>query len=1112
MATTPLIPLGLLFSCMLAPSLLATGGGYDEEPGLTLDALIKGLPAKSISSVLGDQGISLVTNSASVIVPDELRAEFSKGPSARLAHAMDSLLREARKSCSSAADLNLLQDLKDLSLGKASASEAGAYVDWRLAHRDLFMKPSDKMSWDRPKIDPQVIAELDGKIAASSEALLPHWIYLKGAYYYNLINDTESEKCFDRILKEYPSAPRAETALFMKGRCLLSQSVKIDNPHAVKLEEARKWFIQYLQTYPEGRYRNDVLGWLGGVDYRSGHYAEAIDSYIRQVENTEHPEDQPAAVAMIEKCFYHASDSNDLELDHLARHPAAAMALAYYAIHQVSLQANWWNSQDEINQTNANRTSWRSKILSKLADAVLAEKKYYRSRLDLNRFVAILAHAASDQGKAKEATELLKLAGKTPENDDVAYVKALILQRSGRLDECVAAYRDFLKKYPGSPLASGVHYRLGLALHDLQKDGSAIREVAQLSGKDPTQNNWRSQPELTANTSGSFIGEDYSGASPALVDQTFDTFLNFATVPSLTSAFEEEGGTLRDKLADVISGRLLANEDWAALRRFQKNVRIPYPGTSELLKLIPEQPSSSRVTNALQIGDLWATNVPLQCALVEPLDNRGQFAGVLSSRLARLTNASVLGFTNAIEEFDKRNPWIHAIAWWSNGIAADPTNSATADAQWNIVRARRMYAATSAYTQNRAADTDLQAVARREYDQLISNNPSSAPARLAAYWTFPNREEIDAAHVNANEMLWRSPYSEDAWYEAMGCTKDERYEDQVWTSVCRDLGSLAERVRDQDAKGFRKDVADLVSRAAPAAYCMERMPLMNCLTDLVQLGQSPGFDSLDHGIRDRYLKLRLDILRNAVWANIWGLPRPDHEISDGDLQIKVRELAAVPEAQPIKDFVDFLEPAILSNHIEQFRGFNERNYPLVDSTTALYMEKHPQSPKREVALSLRLRAIDYTARYHPVKDFNSWPYAYSWQSKTAQAPEQLAPFDKETFNKTLATYEKEYPLGENRHAVLSYRVDAAYQQGDWPTFLDLAEQLDKTSEKPFREQLANELAWCFLHLDKDSERASLLSTVLSRPWATSRLKDFIEKGRGIPYLREYLLEQIKKNT
>jgi len=183
---------------------------------------------------------------------------------------------------------------------------------------------------------------------------------------------------------------------------------------------------------------------------------------------------------------------------------------------------------------------------------------------------------------------------------------------------------------------------------------------------------------------------------------------------------------------------------------------------------------------------------------------------------------------------------------------------------------------------------------------------------------------------------------------------------------------------------------------------------------------------------------------------------------------------------------------------------------LVDSTTALYLEKHPKSLKREVALSLRLRAIAYAARFHSEKDFHAWPYAYPWKSNPANAPKQLAPFDKEAFHKTLATYEKEYPLGDNRHAALSYRVDAAYQQGDWATFLDLAEQLDKTSEKPFREQLANELAWCFLHLDKDSERASLLSIVLSRPWATSRLRDFIEKARGVPYLRDYLLDQIKK--
>ena len=271
MATSRILVLLALLHFSVTSVLLACGGGYDEEPSPTLDLLLKGFPAKSISSVLQDQGIVVSNGNETVVVPDELKKDFLQGPSAQLTRKIDELLIAARVARSSAADLNLLQDLKDLSVGHASAQEAGGYVDWRLAHRDWFMKPEVLPSWERPKVDTNAVGVLDQKIADSSEALRPHWIYLKGAYYYNKGNDTESQQCFDRILKDYPSDPRAETTFFMKGRCLLSQSVgNKETPDAAMLDEAKAQFEHYLQRYPKGRYLNDVLGWLGGAAYRSG--------------------------------------------------------------------------------------------------------------------------------------------------------------------------------------------------------------------------------------------------------------------------------------------------------------------------------------------------------------------------------------------------------------------------------------------------------------------------------------------------------------------------------------------------------------------------------------------------------------------------------------------------------------------------------------------------------------------------------------------------------------------------------------------------------------------------------------------------------------------------
>jgi hypothetical protein len=88
-------------------------------------------------------------------------------------------------------------------------------------------------------------------------------------------------------------------------------------------------------------------------------------------------------------------------------------------------------------------------------------------------------------------------------------------------------------------------------------------------------------------------------------------------------------------------------------------------------------------------------------------------------------------------------------------------------------------------------------------------------------------------------------------------------------------------------------------------------------------------------------------------------------------------------------------------------------------------------------------------------------------------------------------------------------ADAAIIEQKWGDALDALIALHDPAIKPeFQDQVAINLCQIFNGLDDTALRHDILQEILKRPAARDLLTSYVNAG-GVPYLRDYLIGQIK---
>ncbi len=435
--------------CLAVPHVCATGGDSFDEPAPALGDALDFLPGKSLGEIFLETDAHPSDNET----PDfddeilKLAERLRSEPAGPLVAVADGLLAKARQHYSSGGDsCNLLHDVRDVITGSAQNKNAAAdYLKWRVENKTpptttKKSEDSDESENESKKSTADTV-DLEKKAQQVSGPLKAHWLYLVGAVRFRAGDRTKCLPWFERVVKEFPTHPRAEIALFMQARCAFSESRRgIDSQedrteketreHAPARKKATEMFERYRKQYPRGRFEADALGWLGALAFDGEDYLKALEYYIAQAETPGHPETIKSAVFMCEKCLVRVAEKPDspAAFAMIARHPRIAMGFTYLVLSAPEAK----NYDGQVDKP-ADVKKWRRTILPRIAAEVVKQKQMYQSGDWKPRYLAMLAQAASATGNQDQALQLTNLSpAELEQSDDLLMVRALGFPTSGK--------------------------------------------------------------------------------------------------------------------------------------------------------------------------------------------------------------------------------------------------------------------------------------------------------------------------------------------------------------------------------------------------------------------------------------------------------------------------------------------------------------------------------------------------------------------------------------------------------------------------------------------------------------------------------------------------------
>lgn len=1147
----------LPFLCIVAPVVVLACGGYFYPAPPTLDHYPERLPGKTMRELLREtnpQPADAATFDQLSTETRAIAAEIATAPREALLKRIDATLERNRAGDYRKRFANCLFDLRDLlASDDVPAAEANAYAAWRAETMDaddgFFAKPPPTESWEftaaqlaekrrlwQEKLT-STAERLTAETAKAAPALKPHWLVQAGAWQFKHQRFDEAAALFQRVIDEAPQHPRAEVATLMLARTRIEQwreakreAESKGNTDDRKLsplrEVAKKALDAYVAAYPQGRFAPDIPGWKGGLARESGWLSEAISQFLRQMDFTDHPEIIRRAVRECEACldeldvakieddvaYDHASST--LPLEEIAAHPIAALAVVYHFLDSQSredfddlLERLESLTEREVTEHRLPpmlrmRRAGRE-VLPALASAVADRKASYDGTAWQPKYLAILGWAASECGEHRQALRLCELAGPALEqSDDLLFLRAIALQRSGELDAAIAALRKFQEKFPQSPLIVETQFRIATALRDNHEAGKAVVELLR------TQTTLQQQPEDET------PGAPRAPKAPALhlnaeIDQWIDTLLQFAPLTELERGLATPNlePTTAEAIRRMLRLRHLAREDFAAARRFQlENPPDVEPQEKEggpplelradawsnavtkLERLTRESAATSapadRAKLLFTLGETWAS-VRGYLTLPSVEDDRVFGDEFDSSWTNRHRNARVAGLSAAAaaDELEQRDELRHSMKYYLQAADLAPGTELAAQALWRANNALRRMAELSPWSAARAFETDASGLSRKSHERLRRECPDSVEARqLSVWWTFPAPAELRWLPGSRQDYSAEGEI-EDAFEEKLRGDSDDASESERATE------DLSEKLREITTEAESADAATLIAKLetmrrgfAPHYERGNQSRLINDLDDLMLFLHEPGTTP---AVRAKYFAARL----------------ADEPPSLDD-----------PELQPWRDYLTFLA-LIRERPIFDDPMTGERRFRPISERMREFLEKFPQSHKREAALARLAIATVREMHGHTGTQDSAWPQAPRLGGYKVMATTRGSqPFDAKRAFDTLAAYEREFPNGRYAAEMTLWRGVASIDAHDWKRAVNLLVATLDGKNRDLHLDAALNLADIFMRLlDEPERRAEIVAALRGNASAQKRLHQFMESktlGARLRSLDGWLSEQL----
>ena len=287
------------------------------------------------------------------------------------------------------------------------------------------------------------------------------------------------------VANQFPTSKRVESALIMAGRCYTE-----NDPSESEVKLAQDIFHRLLTEHPNSRFRANVEGWLGGIELRQDHKAEAISHFIRQSRSSIPRESWKGHQALAEiaqkdgrpaDATVHWLYQRGLDVDLHFKYEASRQIRNIFgdltAKDARVIQAKIRKDERLLNSyldfrvedtslKPADERNLLSYVTSSLSSLKRVDKGLYARIAQLDYNSGRYARALKSARKARST--------KGDIGNRAKYVEAASLARLGRRSEAISKYESLYRSNPPKHLRQGCAEALALLQEDAGNYGRAF--------------------------------------------------------------------------------------------------------------------------------------------------------------------------------------------------------------------------------------------------------------------------------------------------------------------------------------------------------------------------------------------------------------------------------------------------------------------------------------------------------------------------------------------------------------------------------------------------------------------------------------------------------------
>ena len=320
-----------------------------------------------------------------------------------------------------------------------------------------------------------------------------------------------------------------------------------------------------------------------------------------------------------------------------------------------------------------------------------------------------------------------------------------------------------------------------------------------------------------------------------------------------------------------------------------------------------------------------------------------------------------------------------------------------------------------------------------------------------------------------------------------------------------------------DPAKLKARVEALRAKVRKAFIGWNELRWVNLLDDLALFFSEP-----DPGaeVRERYVKLRFRFVRESA---IGGGGFEEKPKTDEELGAAIRTALADPAVRSVADYFEFLNLALVANHFifVKLNGkdkggdadtYRTHDYPQLAKLAEAFLEKHPQSKKREAAMLLHARAVFQSSQEVAARKYVTWPQAGRWEGGIETSVTSQEPFEAKRVLAALDGYDRAFPHGRYAADIRDCRAAVALRMHEWKTALELTvAQFDDKDAGALFTSAANRLGEIFAQLAEEKYRADLLPVIKANARGRELLAKYIadeSDAHPLRYMKAWLREQL----